>query len=104
MIKKKKKRDTRKVISDNIISLSLRREDELEIMSLIQIQPQIYIVKMFLEILQKKIVRLRQSIILYKKDKIKTEKIKNELQEVNTSIETVSNYLDRLYDFESFAE
>ncbi len=80
----------------------LNQEQDLESMSSEQIQFEIKIIESFLEELQKKKNELEQEIELYEEDCVDYEKEK--LQEVNTSIETVSNYLDRLYDFESFAE
>ncbi len=79
-----------------------KHEKELEEMSLEQIQFEIKIIKQFLEDLQNKKIELEQEIELYEEDWMSYEE--EELQEVNTSIEKVSNYLDRLYDFESFAE
>jgi len=79
--------------STNIL---IKKEMELEKLTLKQIQFKIEIIEKFLERLQ------QQEIELYEEDL--TGRKKEELQEVSSIIEKMSNYLDRLYDFESFAE
>jgi len=80
---------------DEMISFIIQNEKELEKLTLEQIQVEINLIERFLDILQPQKVELQQEIEVYEEEK---------LQEISSITKKVSNYLDRLYDFESFAE
>jgi len=85
--------DTKNI--SQVTNFLMKEEIILEKMSLKDIKFNIGFIKRFLTELQQQKVELQQEIGLYEKE---------ELQEIEANIEKISNYLDRLYDFESFAE
>ena len=89
-------------MEDEIIEISFKLENELSQMDLKEIQQEIKIIEQFSNELQKIKIELEKEIELYEEDWTAYEE--EELQEIKRSLETNSNYLDRLYDFESFAE
>jgi len=88
--------------ASKITDLLIKEEIELEKLTLEQIKAEIEIIKDFLEVFQQQKIELQQEIELYEEDWAEYEE--EELQGINTAIERMLNYLDRLIDFESFAE
>jgi trans-2-enoyl-CoA reductase len=89
-------------MEDEIIEISFKLEDELSEMSLKEIQDEINVIEQFSEELHKKKIELSQEIELFEEDWTLYEE--EELQVVKQSLKKVTNYLDKLYDFESFAK
>ena len=87
-----------------IMIIHIKDIDDLKKNHLYEIQIEIILLKDFLDFLNEQKVKLQQEIKLHKEDLEDLIESKEELQKIEADIEKVSNYLDRLIDFESFAE